>query len=78
MVAVCRDQLSGVALVPTGTKICISTVIEKGIPGVMEVPSVNRGGLVVVARYLHLVMCHPPASKVLHSQRAVGRSHPIY
>ena len=41
MVAIYRDQLSGVALVPTGMISGVRTVIEKGVLGVMEVPSVN-------------------------------------
>ena len=45
MVATCRDQLSGVALVPIGTISWVSsTVIETGILGITEVPSVNKGG----------------------------------
>ena len=45
VVAECRDHLSGVALVPTSTISGVSsTVIEMGILGIIEVPSVNKGG----------------------------------
>ena len=44
VVAVYREQLSGVALVSIGTVSGVSTVIEKGLPGIVEVPSVNWGG----------------------------------
>ena len=44
VVAICRDQLSGVALVPTGMISGVSTVIEKGILSVIEVASINQGG----------------------------------
>ena len=33
VVAVCRDQLSGVAVVPTGMISGVSTLIEKGVLG---------------------------------------------
>ena len=68
VVAICRDYLLGVALVPTGTISGVCKAIEKDIPSVVGVPSVNQGGLVVVSRYLHLlVIFHPQASKVLYS-----------
>ena len=79
VVAICWDQLSGVALVPTGTISGVSTVIETGIPGIVEVPNTNQGGLVVVSRYLNLLAkCYPLASKVLYAWRVVGRLYPIY
>ena len=43
VVAVCRDHLSGVALMPTGMIGGVSTVIKKGVLGFMGVPSVKRG-----------------------------------
>ena len=79
VVAICRDYLLGVALVPTGTISGVSKAIEKDIPGVLGVASVNWGGLVIVSRYLHLqVTVHPLASKVLYSQRVKSRSCPTY
>ena len=45
VVAICRDQLSRVALVPTGTISGVSsTVIETSMQDVVEEPSVNKGG----------------------------------
>ena len=44
VVAICRDHLSVVALVPTRTISRISTVIEKDVLGVMEAPSISKGG----------------------------------
>ena len=41
---ICRDQLSGVALVPTGMMGGVSTMIEKGVLGVAKVPSIKQGG----------------------------------
>ena len=49
VVVIHRDQLTRVALVPTGTIIGVSTMIEMGIPGVVEVPELTREGLVVVS-----------------------------
>ena len=43
MVAMLSDHLSGVALVPISMISGVSTIIEKGVPGVMEAPSVNQG-----------------------------------
>ena len=44
MVAVCRDQLSGVAFLPIETISGASILIEKGVPVFMEAPSVNPRG----------------------------------
>ena len=79
IVAICRDYLLGVALVPTGTISGVSKAILQDILGVLGVPSVNQGGLVVISRYLHLLVTfYPLVSKVLYSQRFVIRSCPIY
>ena len=45
MIVICRDQLSGVSLVATNTISGVySTIIDAGILGVMEVPSIKRWG----------------------------------
>ena len=44
VVAMYRDQFSRVVLVPTGIISGVSTVIEKGVPGVVEAPSADQGG----------------------------------
>ena len=73
MVAIYREQLSGVVLVPTGTISGVSSeVIETGIPGVMQACS-TRGGGVVVQRYQHLLIwCHPLAFPELYSLGSYG------
>ena len=44
MVAICRNKLSGVALVPISTISGVITVIEKGVLGAVETTSVSQGG----------------------------------
>ena len=47
---------------PNGTIGGVSKAIEKGVPGVVGVPVLTKGGLVVVSRYLHLLVgFHPLA-----------------